>query len=426
VSRPSVTVVGLGPADAGLVTAASITAIGSGRPVFLRTARHPASTVAPGAETFDEVYESAGSMSEVYGTIVERLVAAATAAGSVVYAVPGSPVVAEHTVELLAADDRVDIEIIPALSFLDLAWARLAVDPVAVGARIVDGHRFAVEAAGERGPLLVGQCDRREVLSGIKLSLDDGPPVTVIQRLGLPDEAIFEVPWDDLDRSFEPDHLTTIWIPHLAAPVAAELVRFAELVRDLRAGCPWDAQQTHESLRRYLLEETYEVLETIDELDEATGDGIDEFCEELGDLLFQVYFHSTIASEEGWFDLADVVRGVHDKLWRRHPHVFGDTEISGPDDVVAMWEANKRVEKRRDSVMDGIPPALPALARAAKVARKAAHSGIDAGFEPGPADPGAELWELVGRMSAAGLEPEDALRETTNRYIRRFRQAESG
>ena len=420
---PLITVVGLGPADDQLITMAAVRLLDSGRPVFLRTTRHPAASAAVGAVSFDDVYESADSMDEVYREIVERLVVAATEAGSIVYAVPGSPVVAEHTVELLVADDRVQVDVIAALSFLDLAWVRLAVDPVATGVRVVDGHRFAVEAAGERGPLLVAQCDRREVLSDIKLSLDDGPTVTVIQRLGLPDESIIDVDWAELDRSFEPDHLTSIWIPRLASPVASELVEFAELVRDLRAGCPWDAEQTHASLRRYLLEETYEVLEAIDGFDPETGDGVDELCEELGDLLFQVYFHATIAAEEGWFDLADVARGVRQKLFDRHPHVFGDVVVADADEVKRMWEANKVTEKQRDSVMDGIPAALPALAFAAKVQRKAANVGVTLGAKPSD-DPGTALWEVVARLSAVGIDAEDALRRTTAAFVAEFKARE--
>lgn len=420
---PLVTVVGLGPADADLITGATTEALASGCPVFLRTTRHPAAGAAPSAVSFDEVYDSADSIEEVYAEIVERLVAAAEASGSVVYAVPGSPVVAERTVELLMADHRVRVNLLAALSFLDLAWVRLAIDPVALGVRVVDGHRFAVEAAGERGPLLVAQCDRREVLSEIKLALEDGPMVTVIQRLGLPDESIIEVDWAELDRSFEPDHLTSLWIPRLASPVASELVAFSELVRQLRAGCPWDAEQTHLSLRRYLLEETYEVLEAIDSFVAETGDGADELCEELGDLLFQVYLHATIAAEEGWFDLADVARGVHDKLFARHPHVFGDLEVSGPDEVRRRWEADKLAEKQRDSVMDGIPPALPALATAAKVQRKAANVGVSLDATPSD-DPGATLWEAVARLSSVGIDAEDALRRTTARFVAEFKKRE--
>src|SRR5205085_1586216 len=140
-----------------------------------------------------------------------------------------------------------DVEVLAALSFADLAWARLGVDPVAAGVRMVDGQRFAVEAAGERGPLLVAQCDSKAVLSEIKLACEDGGDVVVLQRLGLPDESITTVAWDELDRAVEPDHLTSLYIAVLAAPVGQELVRFAELVRYLREHCPWDREQTHQS-----------------------------------------------------------------------------------------------------------------------------------------------------------------------------------
>src|SRR5204863_5350897 len=142
-------------------------------------------------------------------------------------------------------------DVVPALSFLDLAWTRLGVDPVASGARIVDGHRFAVEAAGVAGPLLVAQCDTVAVLSDVKLALDlDGPPVVVLQRLGAPDEAIFTVERSELDRAVRPDHLTSLWLPDAAPSVASEVARFDELVHILRERCPWDREQTHHSLTR--------------------------------------------------------------------------------------------------------------------------------------------------------------------------------
>ena len=410
---PRVIVVGLGPSGADLLTAGTIAAIERVPHRYLRTRRHPAARVVPDASAFDDLYETASSFDEVYGAIVEALVDAARSHGEVLYAVPGSPVVAERAVELLLADDRVDVEVLPALSFLDLAWARLGVDPVALGARLVDGRRFEVEAAGERGPLLVGQCDQRHVLSDIKLAVEEGPEVVVLQRLGLPDEVVRTVAWDDLDRDVDPDHLTSLWIPALAEPVAAELVRFHHLVRRLRAECPWDREQTHASLTRHLLEETYEVLEAIDHVDEATGSGYEHLEEELGDLLFQVVFHSVLAAEEGQFTLADVAQGIHDKLRDRHPHVF-DPEAGDVDTttLATEWERRKVEEKGRDSVMDGIPAALPALAYAAKVQKKAASQGVDwrtlPGIEPGSLE--ERLLALVDEARTAGEDPETRLR----------------
>jgi tetrapyrrole methylase family protein/MazG family protein len=432
-----VVVVGLGPGDPRLVSLAAAEAITTIETRFVRTTRHPSAPLVEPATSFDDLYQQAGSIDEVYTAIVERLAAAAADAGEVLYAVPGSPLVAERTVELLRADQRVVVEVVPSLSFLDLAWDRLGIDPLQAGVRLIDGHRFAVEAAGQPGPLLVGQCDSGLVLSEIKLALDDGPEVRVLQRLGLPDEAVTTVAWPDLDRAVTPDHLTCLWIPALAEPVGAELARFVELVRTLRARCPWDQQQTHRSLTRHLLEETYEVLEAIDELD------YDHLEEELGDLLFQVAFHATLAAEEGQFTLADVARRVHDKLVARHPHVFGP-----PGEPMPNWEELKKAEKGRASVMDGVPGSLPSLLYAAKLQSKAASVGFDwkdaAGAWPKIHEELGELQEAMGQSADAvneelgdvlfavvnvarhlGLDPESSLREASAKFRRRFAAMEA-
>jgi tetrapyrrole methylase family protein/MazG family protein len=447
-----IVVVGLGPAGPELVTKGTLDRLASAARVVLRTTRHPATVVAVGASSFDEVYEREATLDAVYRTIVAQLVTMATDladGGELLYAVPGSPVVAERTVELLveraAQDAELDVEVVPALSFLDLAWVRLGIDPVARGVRVVDGQRFEVDAAGERGPLLVGQCDAVHILSDVKLALDagdvpalaPGSPVVVLRHLGLDDEQVVEVPWEDLDRAVEPDHLTSLYLPELAAPVGAEVQRFVELVDTLRRECPWDRKQTHTSLRRHLLEESYEVLEAIDELDVESGGGYEHLEEELGDLLFQVAFHSRLAAEEGRFTMADVARTVHDKLVSRHPHVFGEVEVAGADEVVANWEQIKKAEKGRESVFDGIPAAMPALLYALKIQKKAATlelgiedadiltpSLIDGTEHLTTEELGALLWDLVDRARVLGLDPEDALRAAAVRERDRLRELE--
>jgi tetrapyrrole methylase family protein/MazG family protein len=441
-----IVVVGLGPGPSGLLTAETQAAIGRIGRRFLRTTRHPTAGAVPDARSFDLVYEQATRLDDVYRSIATALVEAAEEDGEVLYAVPGSPVVGERTVELLLADSRVEVEILAALSFLDLAWARLAVDPMARGVRLIDGHRFRTEAAGQPGPLLVAQCDSKAVLSDIKLAVDtDGPTVTVLQRLGLPDEAVFTVAWEDLDRAVSPDHLTSLWIPGLASPVAAELVRFDELVHTLRARCPWDREQTHQTLTRHLLEETYEVLEAIDGLG-ADFEGAEHLEEELGDLLFQVVFHATLAAEEGLFDLSDVARGIRNKLVHRHPHVFGDVEARTAGQVMRNWEEIKQVEKGRESVMDGIPGHLPSLLYAHKAQRKAASIGFDwdsvTGAWPKIAEETAELEAAVASSGAVeeelgdllfavvnvarhlDIDPEGALRAATVKFRDRFMAVE--
>ena len=413
-----ITVVGLGPAGPELLTTATLDAIGAAAPRrrWVRTFRHPAATAVDGARSFDDVYEAEPTFDAVYRRIVDELLDAAKQ-GDVLYAVPGSPRVLERTVDLVVRDGAtagVDVRVLPALSFLDLAWVRLDIDPLEDGVRLVDGHRFAEAAAGERGPLLVAHCHNGRVLSDIKLAFEDDEPATavVLQRLGLPDEQIVEVAWADLDRSIEPDHLTSVFIPVAASPVAAELVRFDRLVTTLRERCPWDREQTHESLTRHLIEEAYEVIEAIDSADDS------HLEEELGDLLFQVVFHAVIARERGAFTLADVARGIHDKLHARHPHVFGDEQAATAADVAAGWEARKMAEKGRQSIFDGIPKGLPGLLYAAKVLRKAESVGhvrrVDASLVD-EAAVGHELLDLVAAATAAGIDAEGALRRAADR-----------
>ena len=227
---------------------------------------------------------------------------------------------------------------------------------------------------------------------------------------------------------------------------------FAELVdvmARLRApdGCPWDREQTHETLKPYLLEEAYEVLEAIDEADDA------ELCAELGDVLLQVVFHAQVAAEEGRFTVEDVGRAIVDKLIRRHPHVFGQVQVDGADQVVRNWEQIKKAERqekaRPDSLLDGIPVHLPALLRAQRVQSKVSRQGFDWDKIDGPLDKVEEEFAEVRQAWAAGssqqveeevgdllfalvnsarfleVNPEDALRRSVAKFERRFRAVEA-
>jgi XTP/dITP diphosphohydrolase len=198
------------------------------------------------------------------------------------------------------------------------------------------------------------------------------------------------------------------------------LLEFAEVMRRLRAECPWKAEQTHRSLARYLLEETHETLEAID-----TGD-LAHLREELGDLLLQVYFHAVVAEESGAFTLDDVARDITAKMVRRNPHVFGDAAQSNAGrtaDAAAVneaWEAIKATEKARSEVTDGLPPTLPALLYADKVLDRLARQGSAVG--PGPddqADLGERLLALVAEARGSGTDPEQALRDAVRRLVAR-------
>ncbi|HEY1651239.1 MAG TPA: MazG family protein [Acidimicrobiales bacterium] len=419
--RPHVVVVGLGPAGSDLIGHGTAELLRTSARTWLRTARHPAAAPLEGAHTFDDAYDSAGTFDEVYEAIVERLVAEAEDASPqpVVYAVPGSPLVAERTVELLRADGRVEVSIVPALSFLDLAWGALGIDPLSEGVRLVDATDFAATAASEGGPFLVAQCWSRHLLSEVKLAVADDLAATarpvLLHHLGLGDEVVATVDWWELDRTIEPDHLTSLYVPRLADPAGAaagvQMARLVALMDTLRQECPWDRAQDHASLMPHLVEESYEVLDALSALAAAPdADAASSHLEEeLGDLLFQIVFHTRLASETGSFDMAGVIRTVHDKLVHRHPHVFADVQADDAGQVAANWEEIKKSEKGRASVTEGIPAALPALVLTSKLARKARSVGVEE-YHPAEVTTAiAELTTLARLAEHATPHPDDPL-----------------
>jgi tetrapyrrole methylase family protein/MazG family protein len=405
--------------------------------------------VVDGAIAIDAIYQSDLTGADVDVAIRDRLISEAEA-GDIVYVVPGSPLVLEPSVDLLRQEAElgtIDVTVMPSMSFLDLAWVSLGIDPIEAGVRLVDGSRLREAVNGGPGPLLVAGCHDRDRLSDIEVALEGvASPLVVLKRLGLPDEEVFHVAGSAID-AVDIDELTSIYIPEPAPSVATEFARFEELVRVLREKCPWDREQTHASLRRHLLEETHETLEALDARAALDDDQVDEaldahLAEELGDLLYQIFFHTRLGAERGAFSSADVARGIHDKLVLRHPHVFGDVEASDTETVLSNWEAIKREEKGRGSAMDGIPPALPALLLALKIQSRAAGTGFDrkGGAEIAYADVIDELDEVradpseheVGDLLFAAVQvarrldhdPEAALRGAAERFGRRFREVE--
>jgi tetrapyrrole methylase family protein / MazG family protein len=447
-----ITVVGLGPGDDRYMTAETRDAIARTPHRYLRTSIHPSAGVVGEATALDHLYESASTYDDVYPAIVDVLVHAAEEHGEVLYAVPGSPLVLERSVRLLLADGHVPVELLPAMSFLDLVWARLGVDPVEAGVRLVDGHDFAAAAAGSTGPLLIAHAHARWVMSDIKLAAEEADgdePVVILQRLGTDEERITETTWSELDRSVEPDHLTCVYVPRLGTPVGSGYVRFHQLARTLRERCPWDREQTHASLVPYLVEETFELVDALAALDPEDPDTEQALVEELGDLLYQIEFHATIAEQAGRWSIADVTTGIHDKLVARHPHVFGDVTAHDADTVIANWDEIKRAEKGRTSIFDGVAASLPALAYAHHLQRKAAKVGFDWDDVSGPdAKVDEELAELREAVTAGGtdeivselgdllfavvnvarhldVDAELALRAAANKFRRRFEAVEA-
>ena len=385
--KPVVRVVGLGPGSLDHVTRRAFALISESPVVRLRTRQHPSAHHFDDVESYDEWYERADSFEALYEAIVEDLVVLATSSPTheVVYAVPGSPTVAERTVELLRERDEVTTIVEPAVSVIDVACATLGRDPMSAGLRVMDALGSSEPFRGP-GPLLILQTHSPEVLARVADRLPAMTEVTVLHHLGLDDEVVTALGALEL-ASFAPaDHLTSLWVEGFrgAGEAMEDLV---DLMKRLRAECPWDQEQNHASLTRHLLEEAYEALDALEVLVRVDAEGgsdqaaVDHVREELGDLLFQIVFHAELFDEEDRFNLASVADDVHQKLVARHPHVFSDIEVTGSNDVATRWEALKQREKGRESVTDGVAWQLPALTLYTKLLRKAVL--VDVAVEAG-------------------------------------------
>lgn len=449
----SLVVAGLGPAGLDRLPARILTLLTDlSQRVIVRTRHHPAAAELAQqrpVESCDDLYQGAGDLEGVYRSIVGRVVEA-VAAGPVVYAVPGSPLVGERTVELLRSAVS-DLVIEPAESFLDLVLARVGIDPLATGLQLLDG-RALPEPLTLGLPTVVAQVDRPLVAAEVKLALlsvlDADAPVTVLSDLGGADETVERVALASLDRVAVGPR-TTLYLE----PAAVGWPGLVATVARLRAECPWDRRQTHHSLVRHLIEESYELVEALGGLSaDAPAGPVDHVAytlieEELGDVLLQVLFHARMAEEAGAFGIEEVAEAMRRKLVHRHPHVFGDTRAATAAEVEANWERLKHEEKGRASLMDDVPASLPALARAAKVQRRAASVGFDwKAPEPvldkvvgeagelrsvleQPAAAAAELGDLlfsvVNLSRHLHVDPEMALRQAVDRFAERFRLMEA-
>jgi len=450
VTQPrTLTIVGLGPGDASLLTVEAREAIAAAPAVWLRTARHP--TVAglpagPRYESFDDAYERGPTFEEVYEAIVGRVLEVAGAGGAV-YAVPGHPLFGEATVRALlerAPAAGIDVRVIAGVSFLDAAAALLAVDPLADGLLVLDALAFAPHRrllAPER-PTLVAQVHDRRCASQVKLALlEQYPPehaVRIVRAAGTAGARVIDATLAALDHADEFDHLTSVYVPPLAI---TEDLRSFEGVRAVVArlrspdgGCPWDLEQTHETLKRFLLEEAYEALDALD-------DGAPHrLAEELGDLLMQIVLHAQVAEDQGEFAIEDVFGAIAAKLIRRHPHVFGDVTVEGAHEVARNWELLKKEERPHAGLLDAVPKAMAALAQAQSVQSRAAKAGLVRPTEPAElrerlkgvlargvtADAlGELLFGVVELAREGGMDAEEALRLAVRRFRARVEELEA-
>lgn len=451
-------IVGLGPGDYRQLSLEALEMLKEAETLVLRTEKHPVVDRLREQglvySSCDDIYDSGESFDETYQRISERVIQLCLQKGQVVYAVPGHPLVAEKSVELIIANagENVEIRLIPALSFIDVILSALRIDP-AYGLKIIDGLSIKTQKPDQKCGNIITQVYDRLVASEVKLMLMDyyvdDFEIYVIRAAGVEgQQQIARIPLYELDRIEWVDYLTSVYVP-----VALEGARYksfsdlVELMDTLRGegGCPWDREQTRESLKPYLLEETYEVLDAIEK------DDLDLIVEELGDVLLQVVFHSQIAKEDGEFDINEVISSIVNKLIVRHPHVFGDVKATSESGALKSWEASKREQKGMDNytqaLMD-IPAALPSLMRAFKVQQKAALAGFDWDnvddafskvyeeaeevrevYKTGQIDIieeeiGDLLFSVVNVSRFLKVQPELALKATTEKFIKRFRYIE--
>jgi tetrapyrrole methylase family protein/MazG family protein len=449
---PGITLLGLGPGDPSKLTREAWDVLSSAGEIWLRTTQHPTVTGLPsGAElnSFDFLYESGETFEQVYAAIVEKVLELGSRPQGVIYAVPGDPFVAEATGPAIAQRARTSglpLRIVSGLSFLEPVFAALGLDPYP-RLSLVDAIELSqahVAAFPPDIPVLVAQIYSQIVAAEVKMTLNtvypDEHPVRLVHAAGTEAETIEDIPLYQMDRSKHLGLLTALYVPPLGEGTSFEA--FQEIVAHLRApdGCPWDREQTHASLRPHLLEESYEALAALDSGDPA------KMVEEFGDLLLQIVLNAQIASEEGNFSMADVLKGIHDKIIRRHPHVFGEVQLDGVQGVLKNWEKLKESERadngeREKGLLDGVPLALPALTQAQEYQDRAVRVGFDWPEIGGVLDKIAEEVEEVRRASdetelASELgdlffalvnlsrwkkvDAESALREANGRFKRRF------
>ena len=379
-------IIGLGPGAESALTLGAIKALEEGKNIYFRTEKHPTvdylRNKVRNFKTYDHYYESSENFDEVYKNIANDIINKYEAESELVYAVPGHPLVAEKSVfNVIDLCDKKGIkyEIVPAVSFIDAMMDALKIDPIE-GLKVIDAFDINNQILDKRIGTIITQVYNNLIASEVKLRLldyyNDDTEIYYVRAAGIVgEESIRKIPIYELDMQEDIDYLTSIYIPR-DLKNKKDFNDLVDIIDTLRGedGCPWDMEQTHESIKNELLEEAYEVIDAIN------NDDIDSMIEELGDVLLHVVFHSSIGKDDGYFNIYDVISAICNKMVYRHPHVFGDKEVSSSEEVLKNWEEIKKTEKDFETIteeMNAIAKALPSLIKAHKIQKKAARVGFD-------------------------------------------------
>lgn len=379
-------IMGLGPGAYEALTIGALKELKNNKNIYFRTEKHPTVDFLKDEgikfESYDHAYEKYDSFDDVYKYIAEDLITKIKDDEDLIYAVPGHPLVAEKSVINLielCKENNIQYEVLPAVSFVDAMMEALQVDPIE-GVKIIDAFDMKNQILDKRVGTIITQVYNNFIASEVKLRLlegyEDDTEIIFVRAAGVEGlESIRKIPLYELDWQEDIDYLTSIYIPKDLGN-KKDFQDLLDIIETLRnpGGCPWDREQTHESLKSALLEECYEVIDAIENEDE------DALIEELGDILLQVVFHTSIGKEDGYFDIMDVIGGISNKMINRHPHVFGNEEANTSEQVLVNWDEIKKEEKGIKTLteeMQNIAKSLPATTRAYKVQKKAKKVGFD-------------------------------------------------
>ena len=379
-------IMGLGPGAYEALTIGALKELKNNKNIYFRTEKHPTVDFLKDEgikfESYDHAYEKYDSFDDVYKYIAEDLITKIKDDEDLIYAVPGHPLVAEKSVINLielCKENNIQYEVLPAVSFVDAMMEALQVDPIE-GVKIIDAFDMKNQILDKRVGTIITQVYNNFIASEVKLRLlegyEDDTEIIFVRAAGVEGlESIRKIPLYELDWQEDIDYLTSIYIPKDLGN-KKDFQDLLDIIETLRSpgGCPWDREQTHESLKSALLEECYEVIDAIENKDE------DALIEELGDVLLQVVFHASIGKEDGYFDIMDVIGGISNKMINRHPHVFGNEEANTSEQVLVNWDEIKKEEKGIKTLteeMQNIAKSIPATTRAYKVQKKAKKVGFD-------------------------------------------------